>query len=70
MKIAVAGASGRMGRMLVEAVAASDDCTLSGALDVADSPALGSDPMAALGNAQRACASPPTCVPAWPAPTC
>ncbi len=49
MKIAVAGASGRMGRMLVEAVAAADDCTLSGALDVADSPALGSDPLAALG---------------------
>jgi len=49
MKIVVAGASGRMGRMLVEAVAAADDCTLSGALDVADSPALGSDPMAALG---------------------
>jgi 4-hydroxy-tetrahydrodipicolinate reductase len=49
-KIAVAGASGRMGRMLVEAVAASTDCTLSGALDVADSPALGGDPMAALGK--------------------
>ena len=51
MKIAVAGASGRMGRMLVEAVAAADDGTLSGALDVADSPALGSDPLAALGAA-------------------
>ena len=49
MKIAVAGASGRMGRMLVEAVAAADDCMLSAALDVADSPALGSDPLAALG---------------------
>ena len=50
MKIAVAGAAGRMGRMLVEAVAASSDSALSGALDVADSPALGSDPMAALGK--------------------
>ena len=50
LKIAVAGASGRMGRMLVEAVAASDDCVLSGALDVAGSPALGSDPLAALGK--------------------
>ena len=50
MKIAVAGASGRMGRMLVEAVAASSDFTLGGALEVADSPALGSDPMAGLGK--------------------
>jgi 4-hydroxy-tetrahydrodipicolinate reductase len=50
LKIAVAGTSGRMGRMLVEAVAASDDCVLSGALDVAGSPALGSDPLAALGK--------------------
>ena len=50
LNIAVAGASGRMGRMLVEAVAASTDCRLTGALDVADSPALGSDPLAALGR--------------------
>jgi 4-hydroxy-tetrahydrodipicolinate reductase len=50
MKIAVAGASGRMGRMLVEAVAATTDLALSGALDLVDSPALGSDPMAALGQ--------------------
>ncbi len=50
LKIAVAGASGRMGRMLVEAVSASNDCGLSGALDVAGSPALGSDPLAALGR--------------------
>jgi 4-hydroxy-tetrahydrodipicolinate reductase len=50
LNIAVAGASGRMGRMLVEAVAGSTDCRLSGALDVADSPALGSDPLAALGR--------------------
>jgi 4-hydroxy-tetrahydrodipicolinate reductase len=39
--IAIAGASGRMGRMLIEAVLAADDCALSGALDVAGSPALG-----------------------------
>jgi len=32
-RIAVAGASGRMGRMLIEAVRASDDCVLAGALD-------------------------------------
>ncbi|HYN61118.1 MAG TPA: 4-hydroxy-tetrahydrodipicolinate reductase [Rubrivivax sp.] len=50
LKIAVAGASGRMGRMLVEAVAASADCVLSGALDMADSAALGSDPLAPCGQ--------------------
>ncbi len=32
--IAVAGASGRMGRMLIDAVKAAPDCTLSGALDL------------------------------------
>jgi len=41
--IAIAGASGRMGQMLVDAVRAADDCQLSGALDRADSPALGQD---------------------------
>ncbi len=50
LKIAVAGASGRMGRMLVDAVSASGDCRLSGALDVAGSPALGADPLAAMGR--------------------
>jgi 4-hydroxy-tetrahydrodipicolinate reductase len=41
LKIAVAGASGRMGRLLIETVAAAGDCTLAGALDVSGSPALG-----------------------------
>jgi 4-hydroxy-tetrahydrodipicolinate reductase len=48
--IAVAGASGRMGRMLVEAVLGSADCRLSGALDVPGSAALGSDAGASLGR--------------------
>ena len=43
LRIAIAGASGRMGRMLIEAVRASDDCTLTGALDIPSSPALGTD---------------------------
>jgi 4-hydroxy-tetrahydrodipicolinate reductase len=51
LRIAVAGASGRMGRMLVEAVLGSADCALSGALDVAGSPAIGLDAGAALGRA-------------------
>lgn len=48
--ICVAGASGRMGRMLVEAILNADDCTLTGALDVPGSPALGTDPAAFLGK--------------------
>ena len=34
-RVAVAGAGGRMGRMLIEAVAAADDCVLAGALEQA-----------------------------------
>ena len=41
--IAVAGASGRMGHMLIEAIRLSHDCMLVGALDVAASPAIGDD---------------------------
>ena len=36
--------------MLIEAVRASDDCELAGALEVAASPALGTDAMAFLGQ--------------------
>jgi 4-hydroxy-tetrahydrodipicolinate reductase len=43
LRVCVAGASGRMGQMLVEAVQGSGDCVLSGALDMASSPALGLD---------------------------
>ena len=50
MRIAIAGSSGRMGRMLIEAVLASDDLQLHGALDVAGSPALGQDAGAFLGR--------------------
>jgi 4-hydroxy-tetrahydrodipicolinate reductase len=50
LKIAVAGASGRMGRMLVEAIAAAPDAQLTGALDVAGSPGLGSDAGAFSGQ--------------------
>jgi 4-hydroxy-tetrahydrodipicolinate reductase len=51
LRVAIAGASGRMGRMLIEAViASSDDMVLSGALDLADSPALGQDAAAFAGH--------------------
>ena len=50
-RIAIAGASGRMGQMLIEAVRAADDCTLTGALDIAASPAIGLDAGAYAGQA-------------------
>ena len=51
LKIVVAGAAGRMGRMLVEAVLASEDCELKAALEVAGSPAIGCDASEFLGRA-------------------
>ncbi|WP_028454442.1 4-hydroxy-tetrahydrodipicolinate reductase [Chitinilyticum litopenaei] len=50
-RIAIAGASGRMGRMLIEAVLAADDCQLHAALDHAGNPAIGQDAAAFLGRA-------------------
>jgi len=40
-QVAVAGASGRMGHMLIEAIRESGDCQLAGALDIPSSPAIG-----------------------------
>ncbi len=48
--VAVCGASGRMGQMLIEAIRASDDCVLAGALDLAGSASIGSDAAAFLGG--------------------
>ena len=50
MKIAVAGASGRMGRMLIEAIRNASDAELAGALDVAGAPGLGADASGFLGQ--------------------
>ncbi len=50
ISIAIAGASGRMGQMLIEAVRAAEDCVLSGALDIAASPAIGHDAGAFAGQ--------------------
>ncbi|CAB3749697.1 4-hydroxy-tetrahydrodipicolinate reductase [Paraburkholderia solisilvae] len=50
MKIAIAGASGRMGHMLIETVLNEPDMTLSGALDRAGTPQLGQDAGAFLGK--------------------
>jgi len=50
LNIAVAGASGRMGRMLIEAIQNAPDTALAGALDIPGAPALGSDAAAFLGK--------------------
>jgi 4-hydroxy-tetrahydrodipicolinate reductase len=50
LKIAVAGASGRMGRMLIETVQAADDAVLSGALGRSGSAGIGNDAAAFLGT--------------------
>jgi 4-hydroxy-tetrahydrodipicolinate reductase len=50
MKIAIAGASGRMGRMLIETVLNDADARLAGALDRSGAPQLGQDAGAFLGK--------------------
>jgi 4-hydroxy-tetrahydrodipicolinate reductase len=49
-RIAVAGATGRMGRMLIEAVLGAGDLRLAAALDVVGSAGLGTDAGAAVGR--------------------
>ena len=43
MRVAIAGAAGRMGRMLIEAVLKSDDLKIAAALEAAGNAALGRD---------------------------
>lgn len=50
LKIAIAGASGRMGRMLIEAIQNAPDTTLSGAVDIPQSPFIGTDAGQFLGK--------------------
>ena len=50
LNIAIAGAGGRMGRMLIEAVLNDPACRLTGALDVPGAPGLGQDAGAFLGK--------------------
>ncbi len=49
MKLAIAGASGKMGRMLIETVLGQPDMSLAVALDHKSSPAIGQDAGATLG---------------------
>jgi 4-hydroxy-tetrahydrodipicolinate reductase len=50
LKLAIAGASGRMGRMLIEAALAQPDATITAAFDRADSPTAGRDCAEFLGR--------------------
>lgn len=49
MRIAIAGASGRMGKMLIQAVLEAEDMSLTAALDHSDNPSIGTDAGAFLG---------------------
>ena len=51
LNIAIAGASGRMGRTLLETVAAAPDCRVSAALDRAGSEHIGQDSGSLVGRA-------------------
>ncbi len=51
LKLAIAGAGGRMGRMLIEAALGTDDVSIAAALDRAGSPDLGRDCGEFLGKA-------------------
>src|SRR5579862_1702409 len=55
MKIAVAGAAGRMGQMLVREIARTEDCTLAGALEGAGNEAIGREAgdVAGVGTSHR-----------------
>ena len=50
-RIAIAGAGGRMGQALIEATLAAGDLALAGALEIAGSPAIGTDAGAHCGRA-------------------
>ncbi|MBE0594875.1 MAG: 4-hydroxy-tetrahydrodipicolinate reductase [Burkholderiaceae bacterium] len=49
-RVAIAGSTGRMGRMLVEAALDAEDIMLAGALELAGNPALGRDAGEFLGR--------------------
>lgn len=51
MRIVIAGASGRMGKTLIEAVLGSDDAALAAALDLKGSPSVGREAAEFMGRA-------------------
>lgn len=50
LRVAIAGASGRMGQALIQATLDSADLALAAALDVAGSPLIGRDPAERIGR--------------------
>jgi 4-hydroxy-tetrahydrodipicolinate reductase len=50
LRIAIAGAGGRMGRMLAEGISAEADLRLAGALDAPGAPSIGVDALAFAGR--------------------
>ena len=50
MKLAIAGSSGKMGRMVIEAALAADDVTIAAALERPDAPQIGEDCALFLGR--------------------
>jgi 4-hydroxy-tetrahydrodipicolinate reductase len=50
MRVAIAGAGGRMGRTLIESILGSPQLQLAGALEIAGSPVLGQDAGQVLGR--------------------
>lgn len=51
LDVAIAGATGRMGRTLIEAVLGAEDIRLAAAFDLPDSPSIGRDAGESLGRA-------------------
>ena len=51
IQVAIAGASGRMGHMLIEALRDTPECQLAGALDIPSSLGIGNDATGFLGQA-------------------
>jgi 4-hydroxy-tetrahydrodipicolinate reductase len=50
IKVAVTGAAGRMGRMVIGAISVDDELVLTGALEVSGNPAIGTDAGANAGT--------------------
>ncbi len=70
IRVAVAGAGGRMGQALIEAVLADPKLALAAALDVAKSPLAGAGCGAARAAVRPASSSVPTSTRRCARPTC
>ena len=69
MRLIVAGAGGRMGRTLIQAIAATDGATLAGAVDAPGSAVIGRDAGELAGLGRNGVTLPPMSSRCWPTPT-